>query len=113
MVLLTPCICNSPFNCTTDHKFIPFFRICNHLFPTMGLLFFFLSVHILSPYFTTGLTNTLCNLNMYSWTSPLGCETLRVPHYLDSQLTDGGKVVSHTQQPSFTPQEDSWYSFLL
>jgi hypothetical protein len=25
---------------------------------------------------------------------PLGCETLRVPHYLDKRLTDGGKVVS-------------------
>jgi hypothetical protein len=34
---------------------------------------------------------------------PEGCETLR--------LTDGGDV-SLTRRPSFTPQEDSWYSFL-
>jgi hypothetical protein len=43
---------------------------------------------------------------------PLGCETLRVPHYLDDRLTDGCKVVSLTRQLPFTPQEDSWYSFL-
>jgi hypothetical protein len=28
---------------------------------------------------------------------PYGCETLRVPHYLDYRLTDGGKVVSLTR----------------
>jgi hypothetical protein len=38
---------------------------------------------------------------------------LRVPHFLDNRLTDGGKVVSLTHRPNFTPQEDSWYSFLL
>jgi hypothetical protein len=32
---------------------------------------------------------------------------------LDSRLTDGGEVVSLTRRPPFTPQEDSWYSFLL
>jgi hypothetical protein len=44
---------------------------------------------------------------------PWGRETLRVPNYSDNQLTDGGKVVSITRRPPFTPQEDSWYSFLL
>jgi hypothetical protein len=44
---------------------------------------------------------------------PLGCETLMVPHHLDNRLTDGGKVVGLTRRPPFTPQEDSWYSFLL
>jgi hypothetical protein len=44
---------------------------------------------------------------------PLGCETLRVPHCLNNRLTDGGKVVNLTPRPTFTPQEDSWYSFLL
>jgi hypothetical protein len=44
---------------------------------------------------------------------PYGCETLRSPHFLDNRLTDGGKVFSHTRRPLFTPQEDSWYSFLL
>jgi hypothetical protein len=33
-----------------------------------------------------------------------GCEMLRIPHCLDNRLTDGGKVVSPTQQPHFTPQ---------
>jgi hypothetical protein len=32
-------------------------------------------------------------------------EMLRIPHCLDSQLTDGGKVVSPTHQPHFTPQK--------
>jgi hypothetical protein len=44
---------------------------------------------------------------------PWGCEALRVPHYLDNRLTDGGKVGSIMCRPPFTPQEDSWYSFLL
>jgi hypothetical protein len=38
---------------------------------------------------------------------PYGCENL------DNRLTDGGKVVSLMRRSPFTPQEDSWYSFLL
>jgi hypothetical protein len=38
---------------------------------------------------------------------PQGCETSRLPHFLDSRLTDGGEVVSLTRRPPFTPQEDS------
>jgi hypothetical protein len=37
---------------------------------------------------------------------PWSCETLRVPHYLDNWLNDGGKVVSLTRRPPFTPQEN-------
>jgi hypothetical protein len=44
---------------------------------------------------------------------PYGCETSRLPHFVDSWLTDGAKVVSLTRQPPFTPQEVSCYSFLL
>jgi hypothetical protein len=44
---------------------------------------------------------------------PWGCETSRLPHLLDDRLIDGGKAVSLTCRPPFTPQEDSWYSFLL
>jgi hypothetical protein len=44
---------------------------------------------------------------------PLGCETAKLPHFLDNRLTDDGEVVSLTRRPHFTPQEDSWYSFLL
>jgi hypothetical protein len=38
---------------------------------------------------------------------------LRLPHFLDNQLTDGGVVVSLKHQPPVNPQENSWYSFLL
>jgi hypothetical protein len=39
---------------------------------------------------------------------------VEVPTYsLDNQLTDSSKIVSLTRRPLFTPQEDSWYSFLL
>jgi hypothetical protein len=36
---------------------------------------------------------------------PLGCETLRLPYFLDNRLTDGGKVVSLTRRPPFTPRK--------
>jgi hypothetical protein len=43
---------------------------------------------------------------------PQGSEPSRVPHSLDNRLTDGGKV-SLTRRPTFTHQEDFWYSYLL
>jgi hypothetical protein len=36
-----------------------------------------------------------------------GCEMLRIPHCLDSRLTDGGKAVSPTHRPLSTPQKIS------
>jgi hypothetical protein len=36
-----------------------------------------------------------------------GCETSRLPHFVDNRLTDGGEVVS------LMHQEESWYPFLL
>jgi hypothetical protein len=44
---------------------------------------------------------------------PQGCETLRLPHFIENQLTDGGEVVSLTRLLHFTPGKISWYSFLL
>jgi hypothetical protein len=41
------------------------------------------------------------------------CEMSRLLHFLESRLTYGGEVVSLTRRPPFTPQGDSWYSFLL
>jgi hypothetical protein len=37
----------------------------------------------------------------------------RFPYFLDNRLNDGGEVVSLTRRSRFTPQDDSWYSFLL
>jgi hypothetical protein len=42
-----------------------------------------------------------------------GCETSRLPHFVDNRLTDGGEVVSLTRRPPCTSLRDSWYSFLL
>jgi hypothetical protein len=35
-----------------------------------------------------------------------------LPNFLDNRLIDGGEVVSLMRWPPFTPQKDSWYSFL-
>jgi hypothetical protein len=34
-----------------------------------------------------------------------GCETSRLPHFLDNRLTDGGEVFSLTRRPSSTPRK--------
>jgi hypothetical protein len=36
---------------------------------------------------------------------PLGCETSRLPHFLDNQLRDGGEVVGPTRRTPFTPMK--------
>jgi hypothetical protein len=36
---------------------------------------------------------------------PQGCETSRLPHFLDNRLTDGGEVVSLKHRPPFTPRK--------
>jgi hypothetical protein len=44
---------------------------------------------------------------------PKGWETLRIPNFVDNQLTDGGEVVSLMHTAAFYPQEESWYSLLF
>jgi hypothetical protein len=34
-----------------------------------------------------------------------GCETSRLPHFLDNPIRDGGKVVRLTRRPPFTPRK--------
>jgi len=43
---------------------------------------------------------------------PQGSRKLRFPDYV-TMAHDGGKVVSLTHRPLFTPRKYSWYSFLL
>jgi hypothetical protein len=39
---------------------------------------------------------------------PYGCETSRLPHFLDNRLTESGEVVSFKCRPAVLyPQEDS------
>jgi hypothetical protein len=42
-----------------------------------------------------------------------GCETSRLPHFIDKRFTDGGEVVSLKRQSDFPTKKDSYYSFLL
>jgi hypothetical protein len=56
---------------------------------------------------------TKVKLSLYRSWKPLGLWEVEAPTFSDIQLTDSGKVVSPMRQPLFTPQEDSWYSFLL
>jgi hypothetical protein len=44
---------------------------------------------------------------------PWGCEVLRLSHFLDNRLTDGGEAVSPKHRAALYPQDDFWYSFLL
>jgi hypothetical protein len=36
---------------------------------------------------------------------PEGCETSRLPHFIDNRLTDGDEVVSPKRRPPFTPRK--------
>jgi hypothetical protein len=36
---------------------------------------------------------------------PYGCETLRLQHFLENRLTDGGEAVSLRRQLLFTPRK--------
>jgi hypothetical protein len=44
---------------------------------------------------------------------PQGCETSRIPYFLDNWLTDGGETLSLIRRPLFNPQNHSWYSFVI
>jgi hypothetical protein len=36
----------------------------------------------------------------------MGCEMSKIPHFLDSRITDGGEVVSLTRRPRFIPNKN-------
>jgi hypothetical protein len=42
---------------------------------------------------------------------PYSCETSRLPHLLDTRVTDGVKVASLTRRQPFTPREISGNHF--
>jgi hypothetical protein len=52
-------------------------------------------------------------LSPYRQWRPLGLREVEAPTFSDIRLIYGDKVVSPKRRPLFTPQEDSWYSFLL
>ena len=49
---------------------------------------------------------------LQAWSGPEGSRKLRFPDFV-TIARDGGKVVSITHRPLFTPRKYSWYSFLL
>jgi len=49
---------------------------------------------------------------LHAWSGPEGSRKLRFPDFMTT-AQDGGKVVSLTHWPLFTPRKCSWYSFLL
>ena len=49
---------------------------------------------------------------LQAWTGPEGSRKLRLPDFVTT-AQDGGKVVSLTYRPLFTPRKYSRYSFLL
>jgi hypothetical protein len=49
---------------------------------------------------------------LQAWSGPEGSRKLRFPDQV-TMAQDGGKVVSLTHRPLFTPRKFSWYSFLL
>ena len=110
------------YNCQTDCKTSLFFPCMYMYFQTIPLYLQTFS-HLRST-LTWSMRLLPSLLQITSWNNevkiipvtglggPWGCETLRVPHYLDNLLTDG-KVVSPMRRPHFTPQENSWYLFLL
>jgi hypothetical protein len=49
---------------------------------------------------------------LQAWTGPEGPRKLRFPDFVTT-AQDGGKVVSLTHRPLFTPRKYSRYSFLL
>jgi hypothetical protein len=44
-------------------------------------------------------------LSLYRPWRPLGLREVEAPTFLDIRLTDGGKVLSPTRQPLFTPRK--------
>jgi len=52
------------------------------------------------------------SVSLQAWSGPEGSRKLRFPDYV-TMAQDGGKVVSFTHRPLFTPRKYSWYSFLV
>jgi hypothetical protein len=48
-------------------------------------------------------------VSLYRPLRSLGLRGVKASAFSDIRLIDGGKVVSPTRRPLFTPQEDSWY----
>jgi len=49
---------------------------------------------------------------LQAWGDLEGSRKIRFPDFMTT-AQDGGKVVSLTHRPLFTPRKYSWYSFLL
>jgi hypothetical protein len=60
---------------------------------------------IVGGQFLAGVRDYLLHSLLTDYEGLQGCEILRIPHWLDSWLTDGAEVVSPTHRPRSTPQK--------
>jgi hypothetical protein len=99
----------SRYPCNMPNKSSPFDKVKLHLFPGV-------SQSSSVPHSTPCFTRPCHSDNTVKKVKLSLCQTMEahtVVRRWDNRLTDGGKVVSLTHRPPYTPQEGSWYSFLL
>src|SRR5215469_14131233 len=81
------------------------------------LMLALLYIHIYISKYSTNIPpiiiiNKCKAIPLQAWSGPEGYRKLRFPDFMTT-AQDGGKVVSLTHRPPFTPRKYTWYSFLL
>jgi hypothetical protein len=85
-----------------------FWEVCTSFWPNLFFSCTLLSLVLTCKVYFAGLITNFIPGAVDSVTGrggPQGCETSRLPYFLNNWLTDGGKVVSIQGQPPFTPRK--------